>query len=475
MKTRQALLNITDFWRKAFSLLFLLPLAFILAVAATGTNDYFLLLVIGGIIFFAILTNFKVGLILISFCSFYLAYSIYMFNLPEPLINLPYLLIIMVMLREYFFTARVLPTRTPINYLIISLIALGLLSIANGQSALYPSIKGLLRHVCYPLFFILLIMAEPDEKLLRKLVWGIIIVALLQIPASIMQFSWYTFVAPKTVGQRADWSGGLLGYSSGGYNAVFMCMIFCLIMGFMIVKGIRWYLILGAVALLVPIFLASARAGLLLYAAAAVFMLLIAPLSKHASLPKRFFVAALLFAVFIGMAFTGVGGKSFQAILNPSYVYDYSIKQADSGMGRLQAFTIVKEQLNNPVRQLIGLGPGMVTPTSIVDNPNSLIAQNPFLFRHMTGYAYTTLELGYLGLGIFLLLFLRIYIFNRRFLRQIQDPFWEAISLGFCGTVFVYAASTFYLDSWVHYSLSFVFWGIAAVLFRVGQIRGIAP
>jgi hypothetical protein len=472
MKERLKMLPISDLGKKSLSLLFFLPLAAILANAAVGSSNYMFLLVFAGIIFFTVLTHFEAALVLIGITSYFLSYAIWKLNLPSPMINLGYVLIIMVLIREYFFTAHLLPVRTPINRILMFIIAFAFLSIAGGNSGIYASFKGLMRHVGFPFLFLLILVAEPDEKLMKKLVIGILIVAFIQIPASACQWLWYTFINVKPSGMRADYSGGLLGFSCGGYNSIFMAMTFCLMLGIIIVRGFRWYWALGAALLVLPIFLASARAGIMMFALATVFMLLVAPLPRHGPFFQRLLIAVALFAIIVG-ATLGLGGEGFRAIFNPDYVYNYSINQADSGMGRLQAFDIIAKSLRSPQEKLIGRGPGMLTPTSISKNPDSLIAQNPFLFDEVTGFAYTTIELGYAGLVLFLLLYVQVYRFTRRLLKTIDDPFWESIALGFCGSIFIYVISTVYVDSWIFYPLPFTFWAIAAALYRVGVIRGV--
>lgn len=473
MSPRAEILRSGDWGKKLFGILLFIPLAVVLATAVTGTSQYLLLIAVAGITFLAILTDFRVSLILIGIGSYFISYSIWFFGLPGPLINLPYLLIVMVLLREYFFKANLLPPRTPINYLLLSLLALGLLSMLLGNSALYPSAKGLLRHIGFPLLFLLILMAEPDEKLLRKIVWTVIIIAFVQVLASALQFGWYSTIAAKDPGTRADYSGGILGPNCGGYTSVLMNMTICLLIGFIMVYGVRWYMIVGVILLLSPIYLASARAGIPIFALAVLFMLLVAPLRKHGSLAKRISLALVVLLLLFSAGISGVGGDSFKALLDPTYLYDYSIKQSDSGLGRLQAFGVVKTELSGMVDQMIGLGPGALTPTSIVDNPNSLIAKNPLLFQSVTGYAYTTMEMGFIGLILFLILYIRVYGFNRRFLKSIQDPFWEAVSLGFGGAIFVYVISTVYVDSWIYYPLPFTFWALAAAIYRIGILRGI--
>lgn len=471
--TRLAQIGASDYGKKGLTLLLFLPLALLLATAVMDSSNYVLLMAVAGIMFFSILTSFQVALVLIAVFGYFFAYAIWVFDLPGPLINLGYLLIIMLLLREFFFTAGFVPVRMPVNFILVSIVALGFLSIANGESSFYPSIKGLLRHVGFPLFFILLLTAEPDEELIRKLVIGVLVVVFLQIPASIGQYFWYSVVAPKSAGMRADYSGGLLGPSCGNYSSVLLVMGFCLLMGFMLVRGNRWYLSLGAALLVVPIYLASARAGLIMFALGALFMLLIAPRPGSGNLFKRVLVSLSVVAGLVGASYMGLGGESFQAMFHPEYLYEYSMKKADAGMGRLQAFGVVSQELRTPVEKLIGRGPGMLTPTSVVDNPNSLVANAPHLFRNVTGYTYTTIELGFLGFILFLLLYFKVYRFNRLFLSRIDDPFWESVSLGFSGVVFIYVLSTFYVDSWIYYPLPFTFWAVAGAIYRVGVIRGI--
>ena len=474
MSTQLKSLSMSAVGRKGLSLIFILPLAVMLSSAVTGTSNYLFLLVNAGIIFFAILTSFPVALLLIALASYIFPFAVGYFHLPGPMINFGYVLIVMMLLREYFFTAGFVPIRTPINYLLISIIAVSFLSIIYGDTGAYPAFKGMLKHVSFPLLFLLILMAEPDEELMKKLVIGIILYAFLQVVASGWQFTYYSTINPKDPGTRADLSGGLLGFSCGGHTAVLMAMTFCLVLGFILVRGFRLNLGIGLILLLIPVYLASARAGVLFFALAVPFMLLVAPLPRHGPFSKRFLVSVALFAFIVGVVQLGLGGESFRVIFNPNYAYDYSIGQSDSGMGRLQAFDIVTRELRTPLEKLVGRGPGMLTPTSIVNNPNSLVAQNPVLFDNVTGYAYTTIELGFLGLALFLLMFIQMYRFNRRFLKKIDDPFWESISLGFCGLTFIFIISSIYVDAWIYYPLSFTYWGMAAALYRVGVIRGIA-
>jgi hypothetical protein len=472
MRSRTAGMKTGNYGWKTLSLIFFLPLAYLLATAVTSTNDYYFLIVVTAIIFLTIVINFQFSLLIIAFSCYVFPYLIWVFDLPGPLINLTYALIIMVFVRQYFFSANPFAAKTPINYLLLLLIALGVLSMLLSDSVSYPAMKGLLRHVGFPLLFIMILISESDERLMRQILWGIIIVVFLQVVVSIFQFGWYSTINPKSFGTRADLSGGTLGPNCGPPTAILACMVFCLLMGFILVSGVRWYLIVGVIALAIPIYLASARAGILYYGAAAFFMLLVAPLRKHGSFFPRLVLAVSIPAIIIVAGAMGLLGGDFKVIMNLDYVYQYSAKQADSGMGRLQAFDIVSAQLSSPLTRLIGLGPGAVTPTSIVDNPNSLIASNPTLFRNLTGFTYTTLELGYIGLFLFLLIYMKLYRINRRFLKATNDPFWEAVSLGYCGVVFIYVTAIFYIDAWITYPLPFTFWCLTAALYRMGVIRG---
>jgi hypothetical protein len=173
------------------------------------------------------------------------------------------------------------------------------------------------------------------------------------------------------------------------------------------------------------------------------------------------------------MVSLGLGGEGFNRVFDYQYMHDYSDKKADQGMGRLQVFSVVQDKLRDGTSRLIGLGPGILTPTELLKNPNSLIAQDESLYRNMTGYGVTTLELGFLGLILFLLMYFRVYRFTRHFMKQIADPFWEAVSLGFCGAIVIYVISTVYVDSWIYYPIPLTFWALAAAIYRVGIIRGV--
>ena len=196
--------SISNISKKVMQLVFLLPFTAILAYAIIGSSNYFFLIIVALLIFFTVLTRFTIALIMIGLASYFLTYTIWYFNLPKPLTNLGYVLIVMVLIREYFFTANMLPVRIPINRILFFILALGFLSIAGGEATAYASFKGMLKHIGFPLLFILILMAEPDEKLMRQLVIAIIVVAFIQVAASIWQFTWYSTISPKPGGMRAD-------------------------------------------------------------------------------------------------------------------------------------------------------------------------------------------------------------------------------------------------------------------------------
>jgi hypothetical protein len=203
------------------------------------------------------------------------------------------------------------------------------------------------------------------------------------------------------------------------------------------------------------------------------FMIIVAPLRRHIGMGKRFIIAGLILACMVGAVLAGLGGEDFKHVLDYKYMHEYSDKKADAGMGRLQVFNLVHDKLRDGTSRLIGLGPGILTPTELLKNPNSLIAQDESLYRNMTGYGVTTIELGFLGLILFLLMYFRVYTFTRKFIKEINEPFWEAVGLGFCGAIVIYVISTVYVDSWIYYPIPLTFWALAAALYRVGIIRGV--
>jgi len=360
---------------------------------------------------------------------------------------------------------------TPINKASIILFAFILTSMVLNHNPLPTAMKGIMKHASFILLFFIVSNSNLSESSIKKMVGAIVAIGFVQIPASLIQY--YFIYASSAPGWRHDKSAGLLGFNSGAINAVLMTFIFSVVFGFIITYGFKAVYGLAAAVLLIPIILSSARAGFIFFVMTGAFLTMFIPLMEGRKGVRTFRVGLLIVGLVAMVIFQGARGGQISFVTNPSAVYDYSMRGADSGLGRLQSIGFVQKNIGRTVvSSIVGYGPGSITPTKFLGHSGSeLYNKFSYLLRHYNSYAYVTLELGYGGLVVFLYVFYRLFSFNRLFYREVGDNFWKAISIGFAGIIFTSIYSVFYTRTWVHPALAFCVWFVGGAICRVAYVR----
>jgi O-antigen ligase len=479
LKTSPTLQRTSDFFANGH---FLGPLAGILLGLSTSailirSKDFEIFFLFSLFFSIIVLTNETVGLVFLLFLSFYSLYLRYFFSLPPLYVNLCYVLIALLTIKCFsaiWIKKRSIP-RTSIDQAVLFFFGLIFISFLLNRPPIGASLKSIAQTCCFIFLFYAIAHSNLSASLLKRMVYVLLIVALTQILASFVQ---YFFIFPdENQGFRQDHSGGLFGYSSGTVNAVYMVYISALIFAFMKVHGVK-FLYLGTICLLVvPIILSSARGGLVFIPLTASFLLAATPFLRGRLVRSDVGQALGLIAFLVVALFALAPKQQLSFILAPDSVYTYSMSPGKR-LGRFEQLTFVHSVIGARVKTaILGLGPGQMTHTKQATTGSSQISE--FLeeygdeFQTRQSYAYTTVELGYGGLALFLFLHYKLFMMNRKFFQANEEKFWKAISIGFAGIIFTSAYSMLYVQNWVKPPLTFPFWLLAGTIYRVGRFKGI--
>jgi hypothetical protein len=447
-------------------------LSFFLAGRVVASADATIVFFFSALFLVMALNNEFHGYVIALILAFYSSYLVYLLSLGSLYLMLPYIVVLGLFARRLIATLlHVSIVRSPLYTPLLCLSIFILVSLVLNGSKFEPALKGVIKHISIILFFFVVANSRLSESSLKKLIGLIVIIGFAQIPASIFQY--YVVYANYVPGARADLSAGLLGFSSGAVNAVFITFIMSLIFGFIVDFGPRFKYLVGAVLLPITTILSSARAGLLFCVITLLFQTALVPFVQSRKRLHRLVISVMTVVLVGGGGFLMAKPDQISFIANPTAMYEYSAQRADSGLGRLQALEFVHNSISKDFfKSLVGYGPGAITPTKFLGGDRSDLLQENRLGDY-NDYTYITLELGYGGLFLNLYLLYRLFIFNRRFHARCQDKFWRAVSLGLGGIIFTAIYSIVYTRGWTYPPLAFSLWFIAGAITRIAYLRGL--
>jgi hypothetical protein len=456
-----------------FGVIALIGVSILLGKSILRADDLALFGFLSAIVCTIILTDDTVGIAMSLVVSFYWIYVGDIFSLAPMFSNLPYVIIIVLFLKKAILIS--LQNRsfvdTPINKASIVLFAFILISLVLNNNPLPTALKGIVKQASFILLFFVVANANLSESSMKTMLGAIGIIAVAQIPASIIQY--YFIYYQSDHGFRADLSAGLLGYNSGAINAVFMTCIFAVLFGMIISYGFTLRFGLLSSVLLVPIILSDARAGLVFFLFTGAFLATLMHRSESGKRMRNMRVALVILAILAIGVVQGASPRQIAFLTNPGSVYEYSIKPLANkeGLGRLQSIGFVHKSIGKSVKSLVvGLGPGSITRTQFLGGKGLFYEENIELLRHYNSYAYVTIELGYGGFLIFLYMFYKMFSFNKVFSTKVNDKYWRAISIGYSGIIFTIVYSVIYTRSWIHPALAFCMWFLGGAICRVDYL-----
>ena len=424
------------------------------------------LVFLGIAIMIAVFTNNQTGVLIILATLFIFHWLFGVFKIiPKEITWLPDVIILVMASKFLYLRANKRQWQsTPIDYVILAIIVLGLLSAIYNSVSLVTIMFGFRKFFKFTLMFLILRNIEHDAKFYRFFLISLFVLALLQIPVTIVQA-----IIFGTVGRDvADKVSGTLGWKATGAMALFMCFVMSMMMGFYTQTKKYIYLLL-CVAFIIPIILGSGQFGFFIAPIAVVICWLLGnriSLISLARLPLFIIIMAMFIIPGINYHDSRYQGNLSKFITSPSEVYSLNIQTRKEGtFGRFEVIDVAHQLLfENLPQLLIGFGPGNASESYFSDYSGQLEKKYPGLKIWGVQYTATILEYGFLGLLLFLFMFYRLWRANRKFFHQTEDPFWRAVSVGYNGVLFTYLAGCLYNPAWYYDILAFTFWFISAAL-----------
>jgi O-antigen ligase len=126
----------------------------------------------------------------------------------------------------------------------------------------------------------------------------------------------------------------------------------------------------------------------------------------------------------------------------------------------------VRSVYERPGSTILGKGPGSATDSYFS------VYTGRFFGSEEAGRAQLSvslLEIGSLGVLLFLLVILQVFRMNNAFRKRTDDRYWKSISFGFEGLILLFVLGTVYLTIWTSDVLSFTFWLMASAIYGVSQ------
>ena len=354
--------------------------------------------------------------------------------------------------------------RTPIDKLVVLVVFFSLLSALINFESPVVVMLGFRKFFKYILLFYILINLDLEEKFYRKMLKMLMIIAIIQIPVAIIEWL-IVGVGDNVV--------GTLGANATGLMGIFMAFIACLFLGFYLHEG-KVFNIVFIVSLFVPVVLGSGRFGFIAIPSAVLFSLL-----TIKQWDVRKFIRIVCATVIVVVAIWGAidshdrvseRGQILGHFTSLEDMFDYTTGYAKGGiLNRTEAVIFANGLISqNPSSFILGFGPGSASP-SFIGFAGDLEKKYSDLRIWGVQLSWTLLEYGFLGLILFIGLFIVLFRFNSKFYLRIDDNFWKAIAFGYNGLVFVMIISISYMTCWVSDVLAFTFWFLSAAIVSVSR------
>lgn len=424
------------------------------------------LVFLGAAIMIAVFTYTQTGLLIILATLFIFHWLFGVFKIiPKELTWLPDVILIAMAGKFLYLQASKRKWQsTPIDSIFLMIIIFGLFSAIYNGVSLVTMAFGFRKFFKYALMFFILRNIEPHGKFYRLFLISLFVLALLQIPVTIIQAITYG----TTGNDVADKVSGTLGWNATGAMALFMSFAMSMMMGFYTQTKKLIYLLLG-VAFATPIILGSGQFGFFIAPIAVLICWMLGnPMTVKNVLKIPLIVIVMAIFIIPGINYhdSRYQGNLSKFLKSPANVYSLNIQKRKEGtFGRFEVIDVSHQLLlENPPQLLIGFGPGNASESYFSDYSGQLEKKYPGLKIWGIQYTATILEYGFLGLALFLLMFLLLWRANREFYQQTEDRFWRAISVGYNGVLFTYLAGSLYNPAWYYDILAFSFWFITAAL-----------
>ena len=440
----------------------LLILGIIIVGLGPGLNQSFLVKVIVVLLVPIVYYHPKWGIYLLTFATFFLDWFATDLNiLPHSATWLIEVILLILLLKVVLLKLKTKDIKgANFDKILLALIVIGTVSAVGNGCSPFKILLGMRVYFKYILMFYILINLELDEKFLKRIIIVVLALIALQVVIVISQYSLGTQLGDAIFGSTR----------SVGTLTTLSLITICMLCALYIQYRPRIVYLIISLLLFVPAILGEAKAFFLYLPITVVFLfrkVIFKSLIRSALI--IFLLSIFLFASLklFGKFHRISAGKpkNLSVVFSSPARLTVDDTYAPSITPRIQSMLYAHAQIERDTfNWLFGFGIGSRTFT---DSERQKI---PFLILSTALVSQMLVELGYIGIILFFLIFYFVYRMNSRFYWKIEYSFWRAISFGFRGAIFVYVLSNTYTDI-THDLLGFTFWFLASSIYSVAALR----
>ena len=399
-------------------------------------------------------------------------------------------MMLMVLLQQVFDKKKI--KKSPVDHLLLLFVAGGLIASFLNHNSLISTFLGCRNLLRMVLLYYCIIHLDLEEGFFKKVINFLFVTALIQGPVSLFQrLIWTPELQMKqdSTAQGFETVGGsdILDFASGttgtsGITAIYVLGFMCILIAFMLRNKIRFTDIFKFILLFLPIFIGSSRASFLFLPVIIMFMLrriIFTDLKKGIGIVLVFsivYIASVKATTFLGYDMEGM-------LFSPQNEFKDQSHFSGTGhpVGRFSNIMFAMHLMKSKTDYIFGFGPNSVSVSALGSEYSGNILKyllNEKMVRNATSFvnsqlAFMMFEWGFLGLGLYFLMIVKIYLMNRKFYLAIDDEYWKTISFGFSGIILLYGIASFYKRLWVVEHTSSLFWVMAAIIFSMGRKKSI--
>jgi hypothetical protein len=408
----------------------------------------------------------EVGFYLILLSVFFADWFKELGLIPDQMTWVPDVILVILAFKAVFLSeGQPRTAKTWVAAPVLAFVLCGFISTLLNSEHMITAVLGFRQDLKFVVMFFLLISFDLEERFFRNMIRIFIVILLVQVPVALVKLTVYG-QGEQAIGTYAVKGGtfstilplaaisiflGFYLFDKPRFRYILACALFVL---FSIVGGKRGFVFFG-VGLSVFLFFQAGRRNLLRIA-------LIAPFLAAGFLACVYFVPSLK-----------------PAFKDPRHLIDFPTSYStaytrDTGEadGRTAAVRVTHRMLKEETRSLLlGFGPGSASKSYFKEYEGKWADKIP-IFYGETQWVLMSLEYGYVGTGLFLFLFIPIFVRNRRLFARLNDGYWKAVSFGFMGICLTYLMGFFYGEVFREDVLAFVFWFFAATMYWLADHRG---
>jgi hypothetical protein len=403
--------------------------------------------------------------------------------IPRPAIWVKDLVILVLLIKSLFqISAQKRRLRTPLDVVVVLLFILSCVTTVGNEVPAATALLALRRHVRYLVFFYVLVHLDFEEAFLKKMFSGLLVIALVQVPASIAEyFLWYPGIVSGLASGRFDFVTGTLPRGGSGLLTLFLLSMTCLCLSFgMFKEKIRLFnrqhspFALAAL-LLAPLPFAMSRATFVFLPFVLGFLLLRWTWKTQRGLVRRKFLLAYL-ALFLVLIVLGSRATDYDLasyLLDPqrAIAEQLAAKSTEAGtqIGRFASLKLIYQLQHTDWFNLVfGFGTGSWSDNYFQAYRGRLWRWYSDLQAAKTSQiAYYLSELGIAGVVLLLVLLFQLFRMNEAFLKHCTDRYWSAMSYGFSAIIFLMALALFYVPILDSDATGFLLMTLSAMIFSV--------